>query len=324
MIKKIFYIEDELDSHVIIDIFRPVLNPMEINEIENSENDNESIFQAICQNNRLDITSCFTEAIFKLNNIDEYELIIIDRNLFGDGTKYRRQDVPTNLYPSYEDYYSEREGDFLIHMIHNKHYDIDKKLFILTGNDDPIRDKEEFRGRLSEQFKLNNIISKGSSGIEKIQTIVKDTVARLHIKYTDILNRYVYDKGDAANRFLKIIEDKDNEIRIGDNLTEMRTIYSEKILKECYRRIPQMEVNCKQNGKFNKYKGYRWLEDNKHINAIQRSFFEALYNIGSAFGPHAGDSSQIYKPTTDTVNSLLYALRDVIQWFEFICIKYPK
>jgi hypothetical protein len=56
-----------------------------------------------------------------------------------------------------------------------------------------------------------------------------------------------------------------------------------------------------------------------------RGFFFSIKGIASDFGSHNNARERaIYEPTGDTVNSLVYALKDVISWFGKICSKYPK
>lgn len=316
--KKILYIEDELDYNIIIRCFDEILTTDEKTALKESENDDEAILETIQNNRKLEIVSNFVQAIENVErNLPNYDLLIVDRNLFGDGTKYVKHEIPGNLHPQYDKTFDTREGDFLFHLVANKGYDIDKKFFFLTGNDDDIKNHPELKPRLSENFKRCNIILKTTQDIEKIRKIVAEIDDRLNSEYLDIL-RQINDE-EVTKKFLKILKNKDDEARISDNLKEMRTIY-EIILNECMERIPDMKSRCKE-----KKERTRWLERNKYTNTIQRNFFPSIYFIGSTFGAHWDDKEAlIYPPTVDTVNANFYALKDVIRWFGIICQKNPK
>ncbi|MDW7681973.1 MAG: hypothetical protein SCK70_15530, partial [bacterium] len=104
---------------------------------------------------------------------------------------------------------------------------------------------------------------------------------------------------------------------------EIRIIY-ERILTSCSTKIPNMKEFCSTNyekpilGK----QTIDWLSKNKHINSIHRNFFFGLKMITSDFGAHEDiEKEKIYKPTLDTVKSLVFALKDSILWLDAICKK---
>ena len=62
-----------------------------------------------------------------------------------------------------------------------------------------------------------------------------------------------------------------------------------------------------------------WLVNNAHIKTIYRQFFYTIKHVTSELShPHYEN------PTTDTINALVYILKDIIIWFEGICQKYPR
>lgn len=317
--RKILYIEDELDWSFITNSFGDILSNEEQTALRDSENDEETIFKAIQNNQRLEIVSDFAEALRRIyQRLEEYDILLVDRNLFGDGRRYNKRDIISIHLPlAYKDVFDTREGDFLLHLARYKRYDIDNKFYIITGNTDEIRYHPEFEHSLSEAFKNNNIIVKGSGDVEKICSIVATMDDRLNRVYLEILKNYICN--ETANKFLKVLKNKDDESSISDNLKEMRTIY-ESILKEFIERIPGMKANCiERNGKL-RNNWIIWLENERHINSIQRYFFQSIYKIGSEFGAHYNENkAQIYKPTTETVNALVYSLKDIILWFDKTC-----
>lgn len=62
-----------------------------------------------------------------------------------------------------------------------------------------------------------------------------------------------------------------------------------------------------------------WLYKNGHVNTILKPFF---YNFSIITNILSHPTSE--HPTTDTINALVYALKDIIVWFEGICRKYSK
>lgn len=65
-----------------------------------------------------------------------------------------------------------------------------------------------------------------------------------------------------------------------------------------------------------------WLSNNGHINSILRNFFFSVKAIASDFGAHKSKEPYQYDPTLDTINALVYALKDIILWFDKVCQQY--
>lgn len=318
MNKKILYVEDDLDAEFIIHIFGSLLSAHEINALEDSENDDEAIIDALRSNKRIDICPCFTDVIYKLDNHqDEYELLIVDRDLWGDGTRYKRSEVPASLSPAFEEEFIGREGDFLIFYMVGKRFDIERSFFVLTGHHNPIQEIEGFKYILTPNFKRNNIILKPDTK-GRIKAVIENTSYRLNINYLNILDENIDDGSQSANHFLKLIKEIDQIDRIGDNLSKIRIIY-ESILNESYRRLPIRQDNLLKG-----HMKVRQLESAGHLNTIQTHFFYSIYNICSRFGSHQDAESEIYSPSLDTVNSLFFALKDTILWFGKFCEANPR
>jgi hypothetical protein len=87
----------------------------------------------------------------------------------------------------------------------------------------------------------------------------------------------------------------------------MRIIY-ESIIDVCAKKIPGMDISCGDEKGGNTI---LWMLANKHIdNYVLRNFLFSIRKI----------SNPVVHPNnvplhTDTVNALIYALKDVIRWF---------
>jgi len=57
-------------------------------------------------------------------------------------------------------------------------------------------------------------------------------------------------------------------------------------------------------------------------NSIIKDFCYNVYKITSDFGTHVPQSG--FQPTTDTVNALIFALKDIIIWFDEVLRKYSS
>jgi len=94
----------------------------------------------------------------------------------------------------------------------------------------------------------------------------------------------------------------------------------------CSQQLPDMKSNC--TDKYGKVipgkETIDWLSNNKHINSILRNFFFSINKICSEFGAHQNLKNSQYEPTLNTVNSLVYALKDVISWFSKVCSQYKN
>ncbi len=172
-------------------------------------------------------------------------------------------------------------------------------------------------------FHAENFIEKGDNEqIKKLKLIIENikilNLQEENKEYLNILRNKIDEK--TAEKFLKVVEEKEKTESIVDNLIKIRIIY-ETILGACLQKIPDMNSNCT-----NEYgnlilgqKTIKWLSDSGYINSILRNFFFNIHKVCSDFGAHANPENSQYKPTLNTVNSLVYALKDVILWFGKVC-----
>jgi len=60
----------------------------------------------------------------------------------------------------------------------------------------------------------------------------------------------------------------------------------------------------------------KFWQNSNHFFAIRPNFFYDIQEICSDFGPHAKSVSKGFQPTSNTVNVLIYELKDIILWFD--------
>ncbi len=230
---KIVYIEDDLKSHDIIRVFSSILSDSEVTDLKQSRNKIVKIKEAVSQNGSLLLISDFTEAVdfIKTSNLNDSLLFIVDRNLYGDGNCYNSDNLPDDFD---ENIFHEREGDYIIYLLHKKNYNIDSSLYILTGNSDSLRYKPEFKYLLSENFKENNIIIKGSESNSQIKSVIDNIPAIRYLEFESILEKNLYyiksmerEFGyTQTSEFLKLIQKELNTTtEIKGALTTLRQLF---------------------------------------------------------------------------------------------------
>jgi hypothetical protein len=337
---KILYVEDELSKNIpgIIRLFGKYLGKKKIRRLKELEEDEsgygadpDEIKGIVEETEIVEVEYRFPDALRKIvSHYERYALLIIDRNL-AEYDEYEFEEVvkidPAFTDSKYETYF-EREGDYFLQKLVYQ-TDVMSKFYLLTGNSDPIRCCDDIKTLIDfGQFSEKNSFEKGNEA--ELQKIIENmpvlNLQNENKRYLEILRKNIGNKGE--DNFLKILEEKDEIRRISANLTEIRKIYDQ-ILKECSERIPDMKedwtdkygnVIMKKKKEEKEEMLMNWLSINGHINTIIRNFFFSIKAICSDFGAHPN----IEDATTDTVNSLVYALKDVIAWFGKICSRYPK
>jgi len=340
---KILFVEDELSKNIprITRLFSKYLSKKKIRKLEELEADEsgygaepEEVKAIVEESGLIELEYRFPDALRKIiHHHSNYVLFIIDRNLVECG--YEFSEIagidPTYSKSQYHKFF-DREGDYLLHKLLYSGVDVMSKFYFLTAYSaqNEIRGCEEIKTLIDfGKFNTENFIEKGGGkDFDRLCSVINNisilNLQHENMPYLNILRKNIGER--AADNFLKIIEEKDDERRIGDNLKEMRNLY-EQILKQASERIPNMKKSC-ENDRGNIVMGKitaDWLSGNEHINIIIRNFFFSIKGIASDFGSHNNvQERSIYEPTADTVNSLVYALKDVISWFGKICSKYPK
>jgi hypothetical protein len=281
----------------------------------------DQIKSIIEETDMIDVEYRFPDALNKvINQYKHYSLFIIDRNL--SEAKYDFEEVQRiNTGYTEEQYveYGDREGDYLLHKLAFLNIELKDKFYYLTAYaaDDEIRGREDLKGILEYfgDFKKNNFIEKGNKiDINKLIKLIENhPVLSLQYDNRDSLNilRKHLDRS-IAGLFLKVLQDKDVHKQIRGNLNDLRTISNE-ILKKYSKNNPttqHLSIQTKRSDIL------ELLSANKQINSIIQNFLRSIQKIGSDFGAHINiDQIAIHPPTTYTVNSLIYALKDIILWF---------
>jgi hypothetical protein len=337
---KILYVEDELAANIprILRLFSKYLSQQEIKSLKSLEADEygtepEQVKQTMGNSNIIEIEYRFPNALKKIiDHPDKYVMFIIDRNLVK--AEYDFAEI-NKIDPSFDntqyEIYFEREGDYLLQKLVYIGVDVLTKFYFLTAYpaQDEIRGSGDIQTHIRfEKFTAENFIEKGNeSDLNRLNQVIEN-IELLNLQnenkhYLSILQQNI--DAATAESFLKILQEKDQKKRIGDNLKEIRNIY-EAILKTSSEKIPGMKENCADQygniiiGK----QTIDWLSNNHHINSIIRNFFFSVKAIASDFGSHKKSKKSEYEPTTDTTNALVYSLKDIILWFGKVCQIHKK
>jgi len=351
---KILYVEDELVTNIdrIERLFEKYLDEDVSEKLkafkEKRLKKPDELKKIVEETNLIEVEYRFPEALHKIiHDHEKYSLFVIDRNLSRG--RYEHDEVrkidSTYNEEKYEKFSkSNREGDYLLHhliLIHKA--DVAKKFFFLTAYSakDELRNADDIKLYIDmKQFEERNFIEKGKEDdFERLKKIVdnNEVINLIHenMAYLRTLNGNIGEK--AAERFLHVLHDKDSEQiqKIAENLGNLRNILAN-ILAEAGKRLNASE-SCWKGRELVIGKFIWWLTHDEttkeeiykfDTNILLRNFFYSIYQIGSDFGtPHEElnkDKVFGYQPTPDTVNALVYALKDVIKWFGTICSRYPK
>ncbi|MCF7792825.1 MAG: hypothetical protein K9N09_02575 [Candidatus Cloacimonetes bacterium] len=345
---KILYVEDELTKNVpkIIRLFEKYLGPKRVKQLEKLEND-ESGYGAEPQEIKrivescgvVDIEYCFTDSLKKIVEFqNEYTIFIIDRNL--SEVEYELEDIQkigTSYKNEFYDKFFEREGDYFLELLISAKFDVINNFYFLTANS---RDDLRNADRLKEHFdfglfKASNIIDK-SDNLEmhklkmRIENDEKLQVLKDNIRYVRILEKI---DSDVSENFLDLLTHKDdsNQNTIRKNLTTIRNILSDNILPEIARlkNAPDFCWNPKNKNQIVMRGVISWIcnfdKDTRinnfqfNSNAIIKNFLYDIQEIASDYGDHKNyKKKEKTLATSDTVNSLIYALKDIIVWYDKI------
>ena len=331
---KILYVEDQITRNLsrITRLFEKYLTKTARRQLRELENDDyppgpEEIKRIVETSNLIEIEYRFPEALQKvILHHDIYALFVVDRNLFEE-EGYDFEEIKA-IDPSFSeekyDIYAEREGDYLLNrLVYGT--DVLSKFYFMTAYsaEDEIRGADDIQTHISlEKFSTDNFIEKSNpEDFERLKSTI-DNIDILNLQlenrdYLQILRNNIDEK--ITDIFLKILATpNDSPRRIEDNLNRMRKIY-ENIMDVCAIKIPGMRTAC---GNEKGGKTIVWMKDNNYIDDyILRNFLFSIRNISNAFGSHRSYpyTPPIYEPTSDTVNALIYALKDFILWFGKIC-----
>lgn len=346
---KILYVEDELSNNIpkIIQLFSKYLGDENIKELKTLEEDEyggspEEIKAIVEKSNLIEVEYRFPEALDKImNNYKQYSLFIIDRNL-SDIEEYELDEI-AEIDPNYNqkfyNHFYTREGDYLLQKLV---YDIDimSQFYFLTANNDELRISSDVHTHINnEKFSKDNFIEKGNIKpliyvINNIEILNLQNENQIYIK---ILRNRVGER--ASEKFVHLLSKKDSENPddISNNLGAIRNVLSNilTILSKSLK-APDTCWNKKNKNQIVLRNVIYWInpydKENRTVNykynsnSIIKNFLYDIQEIASDFGSHEDLEDEKlkskpsgYQPTVNTVNALIYELKDIILWFDKIC-----
>jgi hypothetical protein len=326
---KILYVEDQLSSNIerILELFHSLLPKTvrkklkEINTDESGWGAEPNEIKALVEmSGHIDVEFRFPEALARvLNEPLKYAFFIIDRNLADCDYSFDEiKNVDSDYNPKLSEKYLEREGDYILQKVAYMGEKILERFFFLTAYsaEHEIHDSEELENHIDfGKFSEGNIIEKGNpKAFIQLRDRIKNcdilVLRKENESYLNILRDGLGEK--SSDDFFLLLQEKDKKERIGENLTKIRKTYEGLIIGSA-KLFPDMWKKCE-----NSYheigldaKPIKWLHENGRIKDYQREFFFQIKMITSKYGPHHNDETV----TIDAVNSLLFALKDMIVWF---------
>ena len=348
---KILYVEDQLSENIpkIIGLFSELMekeNIAKLNELEHDKSgygaESQEIKEIVEFSGVIEVEYKFSAALEKvMNNYQKYSLFIIDRNLSSEDYNTK---LITEIDSAFDDKlfnkYREREGDYLLHKLITKGIDIGSQFYFLTAyTSSELQNAEEIFGLIERKtFKKNNIIEKGNSEstrelINKINNIDIVNLQLENKEFIEILRSKIGER--ASDKYIHLLSKKDSEDfnMISDNLLSIRIIL-DNILTNFAENFsaPEWCWNKKNKTQIVIKSAIAWINPfdretkkynyNYNSNSIIRNFMYGIHDIASDFAAHENlkDCKEMikstgYQPTVNTVNALIFELKDIILWF---------
>jgi hypothetical protein len=334
---KALFVEDDLSANIpkICNLFEPLLSKTSIKKLRDIEKDEsgygaspEEIKTIVETSGAIEVEYRFPNALSKIIDQQEYAIYIVDRNLSKNDYGFEEvRNIDPVFNEEHEIEFIQREGDYLFQKIIDKNADLLSRFYFLTANsqeNDAIRGSKEMETHIQfGRLGIDNFIMKGDKEAEsklklKIQNIDLFMIEYQNKIYIKTLRKYFPDK--VADDFIKLIKEKDQNKRVRDNLAEIRVMY-ERILKEYAKKNLKFKKERTNNyGRLELGNGTsKWLLKNNFIDIVQQQFFISINKITSGTKLHVNQTE--IEPTLDAVNSLVYALKDQIIWFNQIMEK---
>ena len=327
---KILYVEDNLSRSLdlVIRLFSNYLVGKPVDDLKRLIADDygatpDEIKQIVESTNIVEIADSFPDALRKIMyGYDRYACFIVDRNLIENPYEFREVNgIDPNYTEALCDKFLKREGDYLLIWLATKTINpevmLQKFNFLSaypTGPNDEIRGVENIQTFIDmKTFKEDQFFEKGSPRMDDLKKKI-DNIRVLNIRYEnqvylDILRNNLHEKYEEM--FLNVLLEKDEERRIGNNLKEIRIIY-EHILKKFMADIPKRRDEQRKDY-INRL--FQQLLDKKQINPMLRNYCNTIFNVCSAYGAHnKNPEDEIFGPTLNSINSIIYALKEVILW----------
>lgn len=355
---KILYVEDELTTKNldrIENLFEKCLEPeilAEIkvlkskqfppNEIEIKEVLNKSLI--------LEVEYSFPNALEKvLKQGDDYSLFIVDRDLSQQTYELKNlQKIDPSFDESKLKKFEIREGDYLLTKLVYEANVLDK-FYFLTANLDEMRGFEEIQNHIDAgKFRRENFFEKGK--MESLKKIIDNfEVFKIQMDnqvFLEILNKYLTNEDRKDFISVLLAKDQDSKKEIKSNLGDLRILLEEILKKVAVFSNPPRSLGkypdgseikiFRNDGKLVISNFIKWLnkENELGFNRLLEIFAkDCIHGISSKYGTHKDRESKIetnenpldkleiflYQPTTNTVNSLIFALKEIILWFGEVC-----
>lgn len=329
---KILYVEDDLSGSLdrLIRLFSKYLDEKTVDDLKRLLADDygatpDEIKAIVESTNIIEIAYHFPDALRKImHGYDRYACFIVDRNLIENPYEFREvNEIDRNYTENFYDKFREREGDYLLIWLATKTINpegmLQKFNFLSaypTGPNDEIRGVENIQTFIDmKTFKEDQFFEKGSPRMDDLKKKI-DKIEVLNTQYEnrvylDILRNNLHE--EDAEKFLEVLLEKDERNRIGKNLNEIRIIY-EHVMEKFAATIPQ----CKDDkGKINIHIYFEKLEKNGQINQMLRNYCFTIWQVCSDYGSHKDKrphKDRIFQPTLNSINSIIYALKEVILW----------
>ena len=192
---------------------------------------------------------------------------------------------------------------------------------IITGHSDHY-------GGLKQYHSGESIYSKGEhKDIETMFTVFRKDISQLRSvkvldKYSDVFEglNQLSTAGDCSDQLLQtILKMKEYEsTAIKDNLARIRRIFESILIsvsKKNENIIPTSLLDIRgEKVSLRAGPTITYLYEEGHIDPTMRSLCLTIWNVTSSYGSHANYKQPDYIPTKYTVQSLTYALMDIILW----------
>ncbi len=351
---KILYVEDELGKNIpqIAHLFSKYLDRESVEKLEELQAEEhrygaepEAIKSVLEESNLIQVEYRFPNALHKvIHHFEDYALFIVDRNLVESEYYFEEvRGIDSDYGELQYDEFFEREGEYLFcKLALSQNIDLSSRFYCLTAQ---TPEESRFRGRevmetliSLNKFSSKNLIRKGNNHDFKRLRQVIENIEILGLQnenehYLRILRENIGERG--SQKFLYLLSHKDSaeEAVIAGNLGILRNILG-RMLTEVGKRLEAPPPCWNKEGHTLIVSNFLWWLTHDEVthsinykfgtNGLLRNFFNGIYLISSVFTAFEGSVGKPpgYQPTANTVNSLVYALKDVILWFKQICHKY--
>jgi len=233
----------------------------------------------------------------------------------------------------------EREGDYLLQKLVYLGIDVRAKFYFLTAYsyENEIKSADNIRTHIDfGKFTSDNFVEKSSSDeINSLKGLIENidvlNIQMENEEYLNILRGYL--SNEICDSFIEVLTEKDSDNRkdIEQNLGLLRKILENILAVLAYRLNAPDE--CKSRNGIKVRKVIKWLLGGKKeetgtiysypyfTNGLIKNYLYNIYEISSDFGIHpdyyqkSENESKGYQPTSNTVNSLIFSMKEIILWF---------